>query len=189
MKRITTLFLAVVFAVGVVFIWQMRATRVETLTAAIDALQTKRQAYGHPNDTVIETATKVQINIGWGGFIDVYIAAAKDVLETDRVLVINGDCLSACTIAASYVRSNGGKVCVTRRAYFKYHQGSIATTDENGQTQIKYVSIRDQYSPDIRAWVDERAGGVDWPTGNNWVRQRNGELKGFYPRCKKTGWL
>lgn len=88
------------------------------------------------------TATaSVTILFDGGGLVHEYQQAAKNALEQNIQIKIDGRCYSACTILADQARPN---VCITPNARFFIHQ---ATNHPSGtRTPV-------EYSPDLDAFI------------------------------------
>ena len=54
-----------------------------------------------------------------GGAVDAYLAAFARVRQSGERVVIDGPCLSACTLVLSTIPRN--RICVTRRAVLGFH--------------------------------------------------------------------
>ena len=54
-----------------------------------------------------------------GGAVDAYLAAFSRVRQSGERVIIDGPCLSACTLVLSTIPRN--RICVTRRAVLGFH--------------------------------------------------------------------
>jgi hypothetical protein len=54
-----------------------------------------------------------------GGAVDAYLAAFARVRQSGERVIIDGPCLSACTLVLSTIPRN--RICVTRRAVLGFH--------------------------------------------------------------------
>ncbi len=61
-------------------------------------------------------------------------------------VVINGPCLSACTM---YLSLPKGQVCVTKRATFGFHRAS---------TPLSNKVVWESYPEAVREWINKRGG-------------------------------
>lgn len=89
-----------------------------------------------------------------GGVIDEFLEQAWQVKKDDIILKIDGDCISACTMAADKARPN---VCVTPRAVFRFHRGYEIRTQGESRSITRF-DPSSLYSRDIRSWVDRHGG-------------------------------
>jgi hypothetical protein len=62
-----------------------------------------------------------------GGQVGKYLQAFATVRSTGERVIIDGDCLSACTMVLGLVPSN--QICVTPRARLGFHAASMPTRD------------------------------------------------------------
>jgi hypothetical protein len=92
--------------------------------------------------------------------------------------VIDGPCLSACTLILSYVRPE--RICVTGRAVLGFH--GARSVDTAGHTHAEPEAsqrILATYPPPVRAWI-QRHGGLS----SRLLLLRGRELAAMYPRCR-----
>jgi hypothetical protein len=92
-----------------------------------------------------------------GGRIQTYVDRFQRVRSTDEMVVIDGFCVSACTIVLASVSHD--RICVTSRARFGFHaawdigpHGRKITNRE--ATQTLYL----MYPFEVRRWIDQRGG-------------------------------
>jgi hypothetical protein len=62
-----------------------------------------------------------------GGQVGKYLQAFAKVRSSGEHVVIDGDCLSACTLVLGLVPSN--QICATARARFGFHAASMPNHD------------------------------------------------------------
>ena len=68
---------------------------------------------------VLPVRADVRILSSPGGAVDAYLAAFARVRQSGERVVIDGPCLSACTLVLSTIPRN--RICVTRRAVLGFH--------------------------------------------------------------------
>jgi hypothetical protein len=113
-----------------------------------------------------------------GGAVDAYLAAFARVRQSGERVIIDGPCLSACTLVLSTIPRN--RICVTRRAVLGFHAPrwfyprTGSTTRAPEATRIVIAS----YPPGVRAWIKKRGGLTQKP-----IYLRGRELSALYPRC------
>jgi hypothetical protein len=112
-----------------------------------------------------------------GGRIGDFLEMYTHVRESGRRVVIDGPCLSACTLVLSMVPRN--RICVTRRAVLGFH--AAWRPDRNGRPLTHAAATRlmlDTYPPAVRTWI-RRKGGLNRRT----ILLRGRELAAMYRRC------
>ena len=113
-----------------------------------------------------------------GGAVDAYLAAFSRVRQSGERVIIDGPCLSACTLVLSTIPRN--RICVTRRAVLGFHAprwyypGTGQTMRASEATRVVTAS----YPPAVRAWIKKR-GGLTQKV----IYLRGKELAALYPHC------
>jgi hypothetical protein len=130
--------------------------------------------------TITESLAAVRISGDRGGRIGSYIEAFSALRNSGEKVVIDGPCLSACTLILGILSAN--QVCVTSRARFGFH--AAWHHDDNGRlidsssgTQI----LMRVYPSKVRNWI-RRKGGLS----RKMIYLKNPELSAFYPRCQES---
>ena len=105
-----------------------------------------------------------------------------DLFETVRVsgerVVIDGPCLSACTLVLSIVPNE--RICVTRRAVLGFH--AARSVDRRGRTYAEPEAselVLETYPAPVRDW-NIRHGGLN----SHLLLLRGRELKAIYRSCR-----
>ncbi len=109
-----------------------------------------------------------------GGFLNLFEA----VRDTGERVVIDGPCLSACTLVLIAVPAS--RICVTRRAVFGFH--AARSIDRYGHTEAEPEAshlIQDSYPAPVRTWIRSH-GGLS--SRVLWLRGR--ALAAMLPRCR-----
>lgn len=106
-----------------------------------------------------------------GGDLRLFLLATDNVIMGDRrMIIIDGYCVSACTVAADKLRDNG-KVCITTNAILGFHKGIDTGTMK---------TFIPPYAPDVDTMIRE-AGGYPDPAGiNNFFYK---DIKKLWPTC------
>ena len=119
----------------------------------------------------------VRITDDYGGQIGGYIDRYQAVRASGEKVVIDGPCMSACTLVLGVVPSD--RICVTPRARLGFHAawragaGSRKVGADDG-TQL----LMDIYPQQIRNWIAQHGGLTAQ------VRYLSGrELAGMYQAC------
>lgn len=119
----------------------------------------------------------VRIVASTGGVVGSYLNFFSQVRRSGERVIIDGPCLSACTLVLSTVPRN--RICVTSRAVLGFHAPEIV--DEKGRSYRSREATRlvtASYPPAIRAWI-KRNGGLS----KKMIMLRGRELSALYRRC------
>ena len=113
-----------------------------------------------------------------GGQIGPYLERLVALRSSGERIVIDGPCLSACTMITGVIPRD--RICVTRRARLGFHaawhpgdHGRIVTS--RGGTQL----LMDIYPANVRRWI-ARKGGLT----PRMVFLQGRELAAMYPPCR-----
>jgi len=121
---------------------------------------------------------EVRILSSQGGEVGQYLRLFALVRATGDRVVIDGPCLSACTLLLSTIPNN--RICVTRRAVLGFH--AAREVDAYGQVYAAPDATRvvaATYPAPIRAWI-RRHGGLT----ARLIVLKGRELAAIYPRCR-----
>jgi hypothetical protein len=113
-----------------------------------------------------------------GGAVDAYLAAFARVRQSGERVIIDGPCLSACTLVLSTIPRN--RICVTRRAVLGFHapRWFYPRTGYTTRAPEATRTVTASYPPGVRAWIKRRGGLTQRP-----IYLRGRELAALYPRC------
>jgi len=122
-------------------------------------------------------SAELRIQRDFGGQIGPYLYKYAMVREAGHRVVIDGPCLSACTLALAVMPPN--RICMTHNAVLGFHAAWMPGTDgrpvrSDGGTRLLMAA----YPPKIRAWI-KRRGGLNGKT----IFLRGRELAALYPTC------
>ena len=102
-------------------------------------------------------AADVRILASPGGPVVPYVQVFEAVRDSGERVIIDGPCLSACTLVLSIVP--GDRICVTPRAVLGFHHARLL--DDRGRfhaepraTQI----VLETYPPAVQQWIRRRGG-------------------------------
>jgi hypothetical protein len=115
-----------------------------------------------------------------GGNVMVFLAAAAEVINTGRRVVIDGPCHSACAIFADMARE---RVCITKRALFGFHKATLlrAERSSRGERRWRRIARHDPvHSDDIANWVYRHGG---FPARGARVMSYR-DASRFWPTCR-----
>jgi hypothetical protein len=127
---------------------------------------------------ILPASADVRIRSSPGGAVDAYLAAFARVRQSGERVVIDGPCLSACTLVLSTIPRN--RICVTRRAVLGFHapRWFYPRTGYTARAPEATRTVTASYPPGVRAWIKRRGGLTQKP-----IYLRGKELAAFYPRC------
>jgi hypothetical protein len=114
-----------------------------------------------------------------GGEVSSYIAKFTEIRDSGQRIVIDGPCLSACTLFTGIVPRD--RVCVTRRAALGFHAASYYDDASRSLVPTRHGSalVMRLYPPVVRAWIN-RHGGLR----PQMIVMRGRELSALYPVCQ-----
>jgi len=101
------------------------------------------------------TAT-VLISDDNGGRIGPYLARYQMLRQRGEYVIVDGKCMSACTIVLGLISRN--RLCVTPNAVFGFHaawlpnSGAIISSQEATRYLMQY------YPPQVRRWIAQNGG-------------------------------
>ena len=100
---------------------------------------------------------EVRILSSPGGTISGYLDFFAQVRQSGQRIVIDGPCLSACTLVLSTVPRN--RICVTQRAVLGFHAPQLIAP--NGQELLSRNATRAvfaSYPQGVREWIGRHGG-------------------------------
>jgi hypothetical protein len=121
----------------------------------------------------------VRITNDPGGEVSSYIQKFHEVRDSDQRVVIDGPCLSACTLLTGIIPRN--RVCVTHRAVLGFHAASYYDDVSRTLVPTRRGSrlVMRLYPPAIRSWIN-RHGGLT----PRLIMLRGPDLAAFYRTCQ-----
>ena len=144
---------------------RMAAIRVIIIAAALSAAMTPLRA-------------EIRILASPGGQVGPFLDLFDRVRESGERVVIDGPCLSACTLVLMTVPEE--RICVTRRAVLGFH--AARSIDRRGRTYAEPEASRavlESYPPPVRDCISRRGGLT-----SRMLLLRGRELAAIYPRCR-----
>lgn len=112
-----------------------------------------------------------------GGQVGPFLDLFDKVRESGERVVIDGPCLSACTLVLMTVPRE--RICVTRRAVLGFH--AARSIDRRGRVYAEPEASRavhDAYPEPVRGWISRRGGLT-----SRMLLLRGRELASMYARC------
>ena len=113
-----------------------------------------------------------------GGQVGPFLDLFERVRASGEIVVIDGPCLSACTLVLSVVPND--RICVTRRAVLGFH--AARSIDRRGRLYAEpeaSEAVLDAYPGPVRDWI-RRRGGLT----SRLLLLRGRDLAAIYPRCR-----
>jgi hypothetical protein len=121
---------------------------------------------------------EVRILASPGGQVEPFLELFARVRETGERVVIDGPCLSACTLVLSVVPND--RICVTRRAVLGFH--AARSVDKRGRFYAEpeaSEAVLEAYPTPVRGWIESHGGLT-----SRLLLLRGRELAAIYPRCR-----
>jgi hypothetical protein len=140
--------------------------RVFLLAAAISALPSP------------PARAEVRILASPGGQVGPFLDLFERVRASGERVVIDGPCLSACTLVLSVLPA--GRICVTRRAILGFH--AARSIDRRGRMYAEPEAselVLQAYPAPVRGWIRRRRGLT-----SRLLLLRGRELAAIYPSCR-----
>jgi hypothetical protein len=128
--------------------------------------------------TIATGSAEVRIQSSSGGAVENYLSLFAAVRESGERVVIDGPCLSACTLVLSMIPHN--RICVTRRAVLGFH--AARWVDRAGREYPATEETRvvaSTYPAPVRAWI-RRHGGLS----RRLLLLQGRELAAIYRACR-----
>jgi hypothetical protein len=113
-----------------------------------------------------------------GGQVGPFLELFDQVRASGERVVIDGPCLSACTLVLMTVPRE--RICVTRRAVLGFH--AARSIDGRGRLYAEPEAsraVQAAYPAPVRAWISRRGGLT-----SRMLLLRGRELAAIYPRCR-----
>jgi hypothetical protein len=107
--------------------------------------------------TVTSASATVRIGNDPGGQIGPYLEGLMALRDSGERVVIDGNCLSACTMVLGVIPRE--RICVTRRAklgfHAAWHPGDFGRpVTSRGGTQL----LMDIYPTEVKTWIKQKGG-------------------------------
>jgi hypothetical protein len=121
---------------------------------------------------------EVRILASPGGAVAPFLELFERVRASGERVVIDGPCLSACTLVLSMVPDD--RICVTRRAVLGFH--AARSIDQRGRIYAEPEAsklVLEAYPSPVRGWISRRGGLT-----SRLLLLRGRELAAIYPACR-----
>ena len=128
--------------------------------------------------TMLPARADFRIVSSLGGAVDSYLAVFARVRQSGERVIIDGPCLSACTLVLSTIPRN--RICVTQRAVLGFHAPRWVDLRSGltGRAPQATRIVTASYPAGVRAWIKKRGGLTQ-----KLIYLRGKELAALYPRC------
>jgi hypothetical protein len=113
-----------------------------------------------------------------GGQVGPFLDLFERMRDSGERIVIDGPCLSACTLVLSMVPND--RICVTRRAVLGFH--AARSVDRRGRMYAEPEAseiVLEAYPATVQGWI-RRHGGLT----SHLLLLRGRELAALYPSCR-----
>ena len=122
----------------------------------------------------------VRISDDVGGRIGTYVEAYSAVRSSGEKVMIDGACLSACTLVLGIVPRE--RICVTQRAMLGFHAAWMpGPAGKPVPSQVGTQALWEVYPPHLRRWINSRGG-----LSSKMIFLRGRELSQMYPACRSN---
>lgn len=127
---------------------------------------------------VTSAGAVVKIGDDRGGQIGPYLNRFASVRNSGELVMIDGPCLSACTLIVGAVPSE--RICVTKRASLGFHAAwNFATSGQPVFSPEGTRLLWEFYPPPVRRWIKRRGGLTP-----HMIFLRGSELAHMYRLCR-----
>ncbi|WP_314962484.1 hypothetical protein [Bradyrhizobium cosmicum] len=123
-------------------------------------------------------AAEIRIIQSPGGQVGPFLDLFEKVRQSGERVVIDGPCLSACTLVLSIVP--GERICVTKRAVLGFH--AARSVDRRGRVYAEPEAsdaVLQAYPGPVRDWISRRGG-----LSSRLLLLKGRDLAAIYPRCR-----
>jgi hypothetical protein len=130
--------------------------------------------------TLARSPARAEIRIlgSAGGQVGTFLDLFEKVRDSGERVVIDGPCLSACTLVLSMVPNS--RICVTHRAVLGFH--AARSMDKRGRMYAEPQAsalVLEAYPAGVRNWIIRRGGLT-----SRLLLLRGRELAALYPTCR-----
>ena len=127
---------------------------------------------------VMPAEAEVRILGSPGGQVGPFLDMFDRIRDSGEAVVIDGPCISACTLVLSVVPND--RICVTRRAVLGFH--AARSMDRRGRLYAEPEAselVLQAYPTAVRNWIRRRGG-----LSSRLLLLRGRELAAIYPSCR-----
>jgi len=127
---------------------------------------------------ILPARAEIRILASPGGAVGPFLEMFERVRQSGERVVIDGPCLSACTLVLMTIPEE--RICVTRRAVLGFH--AARSIDRRGRMYAEPEAsraVQEAYPEPVRDWIIRRGGLT-----SRMLLLRGRELAAIYPRCR-----
>ena len=127
---------------------------------------------------VTPASAEIRILGSPGGQVGPFLDMFERIRASGEPVVIDGPCISACTLVVSVVPNN--RICVTRRAILGFH--AARSMDRRGRMYAEPEAselVLEAYPAAVRSWIQHHGG-----LSSRLLLLRGRELTAIYPSCR-----
>ena len=128
--------------------------------------------------SVVAARADVRITSSPGGEVGSFLRLFAEVRQSGQRVIIDGPCISACTLVLSMIPQE--RICVTSRAILGFH--AARRLDRRGRFYAAPAETRilsATYPAQVRGWIERNGGLTEKP-----IFLSSRQLAGLYPRCQ-----
>ena len=130
--------------------------------------------------TVTSASATMRIAEDRGGQIVQYLQAFASVRSSGESVVIDGNCLSACTLVLGLVPRE--RICATGRARLGFHAAWMPDRDGRPVTSpLGTQALWSIYPASVRRWINQHGG-----LSRKMIFMQGNELNGIVPSCDRN---
>ena len=130
--------------------------------------------------TVTSASATMRIAEDRGGQIGQYLQAFASVRSSGESVVIDGNCLSACTLVLGLVPRE--RICATERARLGFHAAWMPDRDGRPVTSpLGTQALWSIYPASVRRWINQHGG-----LSRKMIFMQGNELNGIVPSCDRN---
>jgi len=121
---------------------------------------------------------EIRIQASPGGDVLAYLEFFAAVEKSGQRVVLDGPCLSACTLVLSAVPHD--RICVTPRAVLGFHAAQLLDRASHRRYPASAATrlLAATYPAAVQSWIDQHGG-----LSSKLLLLRGKELAALYPRC------
>jgi hypothetical protein len=128
--------------------------------------------------TATGASATLRITDDVGGRIGTYVDSYAAVRSSGERVVIDGVCLSACTLVLGIVPRD--RICVTRRATLGFHAAWMPGPEGRPvHSAVGTQALWELYPSNVRRWLKAKGG-----LSKKMIFLRGRELAAMYPECR-----
>ena len=126
---------------------------------------------------VAPAKAEMRISEDRGGQIGRYLQAFAMLRSSGERVVVDGNCLSACTLVLGVIPRE--KICATHRARFGFHAAWMPNEDGRPVTsRLGTQALWDVYPASVRRWINQHGGLT-----RRMIFLEGTHLNGIVPSC------